>query len=105
MSKPTNLDELNTMVTVKIIKDGNGIASLSANIDPQQLSSEKVGVMSKVIGNKYDEVIDESNGNLKGPAIAGGSSSHSSRGGKSRKGRKSKKGGKSRKGRKSLRRK
>lgn len=36
---------------------------------------------------------------------AGGSSSHSSRGGKSRKGRKSKKGGKSKKARKSLRRK
>jgi hypothetical protein len=43
-------------------------------------------------------------GNFKPGETAGGSSSHSSRGGRSRKGKKSK-GGKSRKARKSLRRK
>ena len=101
MSNPTTLLGLDTEVTVSIIKDTSGKAVLSAAA--KDLTPEKIGVMTKVIGQDYDTVIDNT-GNLIGPATAGGSSSHSSRGGKSRRNRKSR-GGKSRKGRKSLRRK
>ena len=93
------IDDLKVMVEVRP-KNNNGKLEFDAVIQP----GEKPKVLAALAevskdASKLDKLVTEP------LTITGGSSSHSSRGGKSRKGRKSKKGGKSRKSRKSLRRK
>jgi hypothetical protein len=95
---PTQVDYSTNNKAVVIVEKDTTSGKLSATI-----LDEKVSDIATNIGTYNKDAILKSMADAP-PITTGGSSSQSSRGGKSRKGKKSK-GGKSRKGRKSLRRK
>jgi hypothetical protein len=89
----TTVDDMAVMVKVTPKADGSGF---DANIEPDS-NVEKANILGAIGDFMTKKSLDP-------PINMGGSSSHSSRGGKSRRNKKSK-GGKSKKARKSLRRK
>jgi len=94
-----NISDMAVTVTVTPTADGK---SFDAEIEKVPGKENILGAIGEFMKNT--PTVDSTTGALSTPILLGGSSSHSSRGGRSRKGKKSK-GGKSRKARKSLRRK